>query len=329
MKDWMMSQPHSHIIWDSDGSPDGVVALLYFLQHPRISVDALTVSCGEAHPEIYTPNLTRVLARLGREAIPIGAGRATPLSGDNAFPPPWRDAINRFLGLDLPDVDEPAHPLPAADLIVKVLNESPSPLAVFVSGPHTNLAEALRLDPGIKNKTACVHVMGGALHVPGNIEPEWPEIHNKVAEWNIWVDPVAASEVFNAGLRLCLTTLDATNQVVWTSDDADEWEACGTPEGRLAAEILRRSLVYLRDMFPEGVHLWDLVAAVHATNPDLCQREQVHIQVVTESGEEEGRTVVGRDQPANATVCLTPKADGMKRLVARILGLARGDRPVS
>jgi pyrimidine-specific ribonucleoside hydrolase len=327
MNDKVISKPHLHIIWDSDGSPDGVIALLYFLQNPNISVDALTVSCGLAHPDTYTPNLTRMLARLGREVIPIAAGRTTPLQGDNAFPEPWRDAVNGFLGIDLPEVDEPIHPLLAAELIVKVLNESPSPVTLFVSGPHTNLAEALRLEPNIKNKIASVHVMGGALYVPGNIECEWPEIHNRVAEWNIWVDPVAASEVFNAGLSIYLTPLDATNQVVWTSDDADTWEASGTPEGKLAAEILRWYLHYLDDMYPEGVYIWDLVAAVNTTNPDLCQQEQVHIQVVTESGEEEGRTVVVRDQPANATAYLAPKVDEIKHLVAQILGLPRCQSP--
>ena len=35
------------------------------------------------------------------------------------------------------------------ELIVKTLNNSNRPVMVFVSGNHTNLAEALRLDPGI------------------------------------------------------------------------------------------------------------------------------------------------------------------------------------
>jgi pyrimidine-specific ribonucleoside hydrolase len=323
MNDKVTPQPDSHLIWDADGSPDSVIALLYFLQNPNINVDALAVSCGLAHPDVYTANLLRMFARLGRNVIPVAAGRSIPLKGNNAFPQPWRDAVNRFLGIDLPQTDECAHPLPAADLIVEVLNASPGPVTLFVSGTHTNLAEVLRLDPNIKSKIASVQVMGGALYVPGNIEPEWPEIHNSVAEWNIWVDPVAASEVFNAGLSMYLTPLDATNQVAWTSDDADTWEASGTPEGKLAAEILRWYLHNLHDIYPEGVYIWDLLAAVNATHPDLCQPEQVHIQVVTESGDEEGRTVVVRGRPANATAYLTPNVDEIKHLVAQTLGLPR------
>jgi purine nucleosidase/pyrimidine-specific ribonucleoside hydrolase len=328
MNDKAISQPHLHVIWDSDGSLDGVIGLLCFLQNPNVSVDALTISCGEAYPDIYTAHLPRLLARLERGVLPIAAGRSTPLEGNNAFPPPWRAVINDFLGIDLPETDESIDPLPAADLIVKVLNDSPSLITVFVCGPHTNLAEALRLDPNIKDKIASVQVMGGAVYVPGNIESEWPEIHNRVAEWNIWVDPVAASEVFNAGLPLYMTPLDATNQVVWTSDDADTWEASGTAEGKLAAEILRWFVDFMYELYPEGAYMWDLVAAVNVTNPDLCGGEQVHVQVVTEPGEKQGHTLVVRDQPANVTAYLTPKADEIKHLVARTLGLPRDDRLV-
>ncbi|MCJ7660889.1 MAG: hypothetical protein MUO67_17205, partial [Anaerolineales bacterium] len=89
--------------------------------------------------------------------------------------------------------------------------------------------------------------------------------------------------------------------------------------GLLAAEILSWMVVYLRDLYPYGVYLWDLVAAVNATDPKLCQGERVHIQVVTELGDEEGRTVVGSGQLPNTTVCLIPQAEEIKHRIARHL----------
>ena len=59
---------------------------------------------------------------------------------------------------------------------------------------------------------------------------------------------MAASEVFNAGLPLYMAPLDVTSQVVWTSNDADTWEASGIPEAKLAAEILRWYLDFLYDL---------------------------------------------------------------------------------
>ena len=205
---------------------------------------------------------------------------------------------------------------------MEVLNTSPSPVVLHVSGSHTNLAEALRLDPQIKEKIASVQVMGGALYAPGNIGSEWPDIPNNVAEWNIWVDPVAGSEVFNAGLSLHLTPLDATNQVIWTSHDADAWAASGTPEGELAAEILRRFLSFVKDVFPEaeGYYWWDVVAAANVTEPDLCQQKEVHMQIVTEPGDQQGRTVVVSDQPANTGAFLRPQGEQIKQHVAQTFG---------
>ena len=317
----IQTTPPTPLIWDADGSPDSVIALLYFLKHPKISIEAITTSCGQGYPDTCAANLTRMLTRLGRSGIPIAAGRSTPLHGVNTFPQPWRDPTRNFWGIELPEAAESVNSLLAAELIIKVLMESPNPVTMFVSGPHTNLAQALRLDPQITAKIAAVHTMGGALNVPGNIESEWPAIQNKVAEWNIYVDSIAACEVFNAGLPTHLTPLDATNQVTWTKDDAVKWDSFGTPETDIAAEILSWMIDSMRELFPDGVYLWDLLTAVNTTDPVLSQKEPHHIQVFTDPEEEQGRTVVVADQSPNITVCLAPRAELVKQRVELILGL--------
>ena len=45
------------VIWDDDGSPDGVIALMYLMAHPNIEVKALTVSLGEAYPSVFAERL--------------------------------------------------------------------------------------------------------------------------------------------------------------------------------------------------------------------------------------------------------------------------------
>ncbi len=54
------------VIVDDDGSPDGMLALLYFLRNPLFEVKAVTISCGEAHPELFAPHILQLLAGLGR-----------------------------------------------------------------------------------------------------------------------------------------------------------------------------------------------------------------------------------------------------------------------
>jgi pyrimidine-specific ribonucleoside hydrolase len=304
------------IIVDDDGSPDGMVALLYFLRNPNFDVQAVTISCGEAHPELFAPHLLRLLAGLGRADIPVGVGRATPLEGSNTFPDPWRQISDDFWGIAYPEASPSLEPVPAAELIVDTVNTSTKPVMVFVSGNHTNLAEALRLDPGIVENILDVQVMGGSIHVRGNINSDWPEIDNRVAEWNIWVDPVAAEEVFSSGLSLHLIPLDATNQIVWTQSDALAWAASGTPEGVLAGDLLQ----WMLDSWSStGVMIWDLVAAVNATDPGLCPAMPLAVDISVAPGPDQGQTVI-TDLSPNAIVCLDPEADQFRALAATVLG---------
>jgi len=52
------------VIVDDDGSPDGVIALLYFLSNPLYDVRAVTISSGEAHPDPFAPQIIKLLTEL-------------------------------------------------------------------------------------------------------------------------------------------------------------------------------------------------------------------------------------------------------------------------
>ena len=304
------------VIIDDDGSPDGLIALLFFLRHPNYEVMAVTVSVGEAHPALFARHLARLLASFGRPDIPVGFGSEAPLAGNNAFPDPWRQASDEFWGILLPQAPATFEPVPAAGLIVETLSQSARPMMVFVSGTHTNLAEALRLDPAIGAHIQGVYVMGGSVYVPGNIERDWPEIHNKTAEWNIWVDPQAAKEVFASGLALHIIPLDATNKVVWNKTDAQTWNSSAHPETAMAGKLLE---TMLRSWSVESAYIWDLVAAVSASDDRLCPETRLALDVIVAVGPEQGRTVVSAG-PANAGVCLNPDAGQIKAQNASILG---------
>ncbi len=306
------------VIWDDDGSPDGMIALLYLLRHPTFEVKAITVSCGEAHPKVFAENISRMLTRIGYNSIPVAAGREFPLEGNNAFPDEWRAATDIFWEVDLPEAGTPIETRMASLVIIDTVKNSPVPVTIFLTGNHTNLAEALRLDPSIANNINRIQVMGGALFIPGNIASDYPAIPNTVAEWNIWVDPIAAEEVFQSGIPIQLMPLDATSYVIWTEEDAAAWEETGTPEGILSAEILRWML---RSWFPTGVFAWDVVAAVDLTDPEYCIHEDHFVWVDTASGDEQGRTLVDDRQAPNMSVCLLPNQDQNKAALLEIFKL--------
>lgn len=182
---------------------------------------------------------------------------------------------------------------------------------IFVSGAHTNLAEALRIDPSIASNIRAVTIMGGAVNVPGNIHSDWPDFDNKVSEWNIWVDPLAASEVFSSGLDLHLVPLDATQQVTWEKADLRGWRKSDAPESNLAADLAQ---MMLDAWGVDSVYLWDLVAAAQAAIPKACPEILVGLKIDTTPGPEQGQTI-SISQQNNVSVCLDPDPAQIKSVV--------------
>jgi purine nucleosidase/pyrimidine-specific ribonucleoside hydrolase len=179
-------------------------------------------------------------------------------------------------------------------------------LTLFVSGAFTNLAQALRLDPGIKDNIAAVYFMGGAARSPGNIRGLDPGSSNTVAEWNIYVDPQAAREVFESGLDLYMIPLDATGQVMLSQEEITPWHT-GGKGGDLAADLYD---ILFTDLGLDTVEVFDLTAAVIMARPELCGFESLHMDVVTEAGNTSGQTRIAPDGEPNIHVCLEPDATG-------------------
>lgn len=302
------------VIFDDDGSPDGTTALLYLLSHQGVTVRSASISYGEAYPDIYIQHIARILDDFGIRDIPLGAGQSAPLAGNNAFPESVREGSNAFWGLPLPNADKTYPFQSAAELMVSVIRQSPEPVTVFISGPGTNLAQALSLDPSIKENIAAVYIMGGAVYVPGNIQGLLPEEENAVAEWNIYADPQAAREIFESGLDLYLVPLDATNQVMVGRENTALWRN-GSRVADLAADMYD---LLLQNWGADQAAIWDLMTAAIMVDPDLCEFQLLHLQVVTKEGKTNGQTAVTQDEQPNIQVCLKPNGGKILQTLDRI-----------
>ena len=307
------------LIIDDDGSQDGMTAIAYMLANPQFDVQAITISNGIARPEIFDDNVLRMLDRLGDLDIPVGVGQSNPLEGNNEFPDFIREGSDTFWSpfVSLPEGVPDVETQDAVDLIIETVKNSPEPVAILATGPLTNIAEAIRRDPSIIDNIEVVQIMGGAVFIEGNLPviPEPPFSTNTAAEFNIWIDPVAAQEVFDAGeqgLKIQLTPLDATNQVEFDLEDYQAWLDTGTPESIIAAEFLDFALEVIQsDNDPNPV--WDLVAAINLSEPDFSSETPLHIDIDTESapGETQGATVSVPDLPPNVLVSLDPSFDNL------------------
>jgi len=300
------------VIFDDDGSPDGTTALLYLLSDPAASVQAVIISHGEAHPQVYIQHMGRMLEDFGITGIPLGAGVDSALMPGEDFPEWLRQASDTFWGFPVPN---PAQSFPiqdAARLMVSLLNQASEPLTVFISGPSTDLARALRLDPGIRDRIKAVYIMGGAVYVPGNLTDFSANPDNVSAEWNIYIDPLAASEVFNSGLPIFLVPLDATNQVSATMADTRQWRS-GDRVADFAADMYD---MLLGGSTTNQMSLWDVMTAAIMVHPELCDLVPLHLQVITDPGNTYGQTLVLTDGQPNVQVCLEPDVSGIKQTLA-------------
>ncbi len=305
------------VIFNDDGSPDGTTALMYLLSDPAASVQAVTISHGEAHPQVYIQHMGRVLDDFGLAGIPLGAGADTALQPGEDFPEWLRQSSDNFWGLPVPNATSTYETQDAAALIVSLLNQSSEPMAIFVSGPCTDLARALRMDPGIREHISLVAIMGGAVRVPGNLTDFSTNPDNTSAEWNIYSDPLAAAEVFSSGLRIVLVPLDATNQVSATREDTRQWRSGGRAAD-LAADMYDRLLRSDTAIMP----LWDVMTAAIMLHPELCDLTPLSLKVVTEQGNTYGQTLETQGDP-NVQVCLDPDVPALKQNLIQVFAASQ------
>jgi pyrimidine-specific ribonucleoside hydrolase len=302
---------------DFDAAPDDFRALLYLLVHPSIQVIGIGVSCGVSYVDHGVSNTLRVLEYLGIEDIPVAAGKLTPLIVDHAFPTPWRETSNYSYGVNLPPTSLLPSVLNASELMISLIEDSMENVTIVALGPLTNVAIALSARPSIATKIDRIHLMGGAVNVPGNVGPEsGGTILNEVSEWNIWVDPHAADIVFQSGLPIMMVPLDATNQVPVTQEFKDRLESVmSTPEALL---------VY--NWTNPGVYFWDTLTAVALMNPEIVTVETHCIDIVVDVIEHEGQTNSTETGCTNTMVAMDADADAFEDL---FIGYINGDLPTT
>ena len=295
------------VLIDTDMAVDDWLAILYLLQRPDVDVRALTIAgTGEAHCDSGVQNAMDLVALAGRPGIPVACGRETPLQGDHVFPQSWRDNVDRLAGLSIPA--NPGRPLGenAAALIAGAVRDAGGDLLIVTLGPLTNLAGAFAQDPALAEAVNEIFIMGGALSVPGNVGSV-PEagIENDNAEWNIYVDPHAASLVLASGAPVTIVPLDATNQVVL---DRAFYDRLGgdraTPEAEFVYQALTNNIGFVNSGF---YYFWDPLTAALAVDESLGSFDRRPVLVVEEEGPGVGAVRVDAD---GSLVMITTAVEG-------------------
>lgn len=270
------------ILIDTDPGIDDAMAIHLAFAHPGLEVVGLTTIFGNVHVPVATNNALRLVEMAGVNC-PVAEGADRPLV-QPLKPPAYFVHGDAGFG-DVPAATSVLTPdlRTAARLIVDTVNDSPGEIWLCPVGPLTNIALALRLDPGITEKVAGVVVMGGAVDVPGNVS-QW-------AEANIWNDPHAAAEVLAADWPVTLVGLDVTEKARCTPEDFQKLAEGSPAIGGFLNEAVQFYFDWHRKKAVlDGCFLHDPSAVLAVAEPGLFSGRQCPVRVVTE-GREVGRTV--------------------------------------
>ena len=302
------------IILDVDPGHDDAVAIMLACGAPEIELLGVTTVAGNVPLEKTTRNALRVLSLVGRPDVPVAAGAAAPL----VRPLRTAEDIHGESGLEGPEIPDASFGVAergATELIADAVSGSPEPVTLVPVGPLTNVALFLREHPELKERIARISLMGGSIGL-GNTTP--------AAEFNVYVDPEAAREVFNSGLPITMSGLDVTHKAGAGPAQRERLRSLGRV-GLVAAELLEYFAATYEGVFGfDAPPLHDAVAVAAVLEPALLETRPMRVDVECESELTRGETVCDfygvTGKPPNAEVGVGLDREGFFELLYRSLG---------
>lgn len=298
-------------ILDTDPGIDDAAAIAAALFAPELDLQLITTVAGNVSVEKTTRNALQLL-HFWQADIPVAQGASAPL-----LRPP-RDAayVHGESGMEgYPFVEHQRTVLdkPALLAMRDALLQAPEPMTLVAIGPLTNIALLLIQYPACKAKIRRLVIMGGSAG-RGNFTP--------TGEFNIAIDPEAASKVFQSGLEIVMCGLDVTNKAVL----APEFLAALPTLNRTGRMLHALFSHYRSGSMASGLRMHDLCAIAWLVRPQLFTVKPCFVAVETQGQWTAGTTVVDIDgryeQPANVQVALDLDVEGFRRWVAEVLALA-------
>ena len=301
------------VIFDTDPSPDDAVAFLAAIASPEeLSVLAITTVAGNVPVELTSKNARKALELAKRTGIPVYAGAAAPLSRPLVTAEHVHGRTG-FDGYDLPEPEMPLQPGFAPDAIVELVMSRPAnAVTLCCMAPLTNVALAMAQEPRLAKRLAGIVLMGGAMSEGGNITP--------AAEFNFYVDPEAAAQVFSSGAAITMIPQDCTHQALITDQRLQVLRDAGTPLGTAFYHLLEWSKRFDRAKYGwPGGPLHDPTVTAYLLSPGLFAGRNVRVEIECKSPLTRGASVVDwwsvSAKPANALVLRSIDAEGYFRLI--------------
>lgn len=279
---------------------DDAFALGLLLVSPKFDVVGISTAWGDTPLRVRMAQ--RFVHEFGRDGIPIAQGIVTPnatLFSQARWAMRWPLDGRSVRG--------------AVDLLLDAASRDPGQVTLLALGPLTNVAAALRQDPGRFRQFRRIVWMGGSVR-RGYGRAQYAAPTAPMSEYNAIADVGAAQAVLASGLPIVLFPLDAT---LVQLDDVHRRELFAHG----SAETDALTLLYHQWSSADAPWastiptLFDVVPVATMIDARICPLQPMRLAV-----EPDGRTVVVDGAP-NVQVCLaSDHARVIDLMMSRLLG---------
>lgn len=268
------------IILDCDPGHDDAVAIMLAAKSEKLDLLGITVVAGNQTLEKTQVNARNVCQCLGLQ-VPVYAGCGQPMVREKMV----AADIHGETGLDGPVFEPLTKPLEekhAVQFMIDTLMGSDGDITMVTTGPMTNLAMAMRMEPRIVEKIERIVLMGGA-YTNGNVTP--------AAEFNIIADADAAYVCFTSGRPITMVGLDVTRKALCYPAVVDRMEKVGNQASKLFVDLMRHFCKSQKEVFGwEGGPLHDPITIAYLIDPTVLTVKPMHAEIDIRSTQSYGRT---------------------------------------
>lgn len=269
------------IILDCDPGHDDAVAIMMAAKHPDLELIGITVVKGNQTLDKTTKNALNVCQFLGID-VPVYQGMGVPMVIES---PATEERVHGESGLDGPTFDkltkqkESKH---AIDFLIETLMSSDGDITLVPTGPLTNIAMAMRIEPRIVDKIKEIVLMGGSYQL-GNVTPS--------AEFNIFADAEAAYVVFGSGVKVTMCGLDITRKVLCYPSIVERMAKHSNPAAKLFTDLMGFFIKAQKETYGwEGAPLHDPTTIAYLIDPSVITVKPMHTDIEIRSEQSYART---------------------------------------
>jgi purine nucleosidase len=260
------------VILVHDAAIDEYMSQVLLTTMPGINLLGAVIVNADCIDSAAMQTAWQIMSYIDRTDIPMGLSSAR---GWNPFPWPYRSDCVRESQIDClkpftPNPDWP--PFPDGDaLLESLLQNAPGKVTLLVTCPFTPIMNLLQKSPDLASKIEQMIWMGGAINVPGNLDPStvptppW----NNCAEWNAFWDAVSVDWAFkNTTCPIIQFPLDMTNKAAITKPFMATLAAQAAKGSRYSQLAYESYQLVSAESFYD---MWDVVTTCWLANQSFFQ----------------------------------------------------------